>query len=141
MIVMQRLHRLWPLVVALTTLGGGPGSSGRSYTPDQLARVPINASDLNTIATLQPGVLGIRESDSTVAAFSVAGQRTTANNITLDGMSFGSGSVPQDAVRSIRVVTNAYDVARGQFSGGLIASTTRGGTNVPQASFTYGLRD
>ena len=78
---------------------------------------------------------------STATAFSVAGQRPTANNVTLDGLSYGSGSVPQDAVRSIRVVTNAYDVARGQFSGGLVASTTRGGTNVPQASFTYALRD
>src|SRR5881628_3956306 len=121
--------------------GSGPGSSERSYNPEQLARLPINASDLNTVATLQPGVLGIRESDSTATAFSVAGQRPTANNVTLDGLSYGSGSVPQDAVRSIRVVTNAYDVARGQFSGGLVASTTRGGTNVPQASFTYALRD
>src|SRR3989449_205670 len=121
--------------------GSGPGSSERSYNPEQLARLPINASDLNTVATLQPGVLGIRESDSTATAFSVAGQRPTANNVTLDGLSYGSGSVPQDAVRSIRVVTNAYDVARGQFSGGLIASTTRGGTNVSQGAFTYALRD
>src|SRR5216117_2872043 len=121
--------------------GAGPGSTARSFDPERLARLPINASDLNTVATLQPGVLGIRESDSTATAFSVAGQRPTANNITLDGLSFGSGSVPQDAVRSIRVVTNAYDVARGQFSGGLVASTTRGGTNVPQGSFTYALRD
>src|SRR6266702_5335763 len=121
--------------------GSGPGSSERNYNPEQLARLPINASDLNTVATLQPGVLGIRESDSTVTAFSVAGQRPTANNVTLDGLSYGSGSVPQDAVRSIRVVTNAYDVARGQFSGGPVASTTRSGTNVPQASFPYALRD
>src|SRR5437899_8945013 len=121
--------------------GSGPGSSERSYNPEQLARLPINASDLNTVATLQPGVLGIRESDSTATAFSVAGQRPTANSVTLDGLSYGSGSVPQDAVRSIRVVTNSYDVARAQFSGGLVASTTRGGTNVPQGSFTYALRD
>src|SRR5439155_3426715 len=65
----------------------------------------------------------------------------TANNITLDGLSFGSGSVPQDALRTTRVVTSTYDVARGQFSGGLVASTTRSGTNVPQGSFTYALRD
>src|SRR3989454_12437751 len=121
--------------------GSGPGSSERSYNPEQLARLPINASDPNTVATLQPGVLGIRESDSTAAAFSVAGQRPTANSVTLDGLSFGSASVPQDAVRSIRVVTNTYDVARGQFSGGLVASTTRSGTNIPQGSFTYALRD
>ena len=119
----------------------GPGGSDRNYNPEQLTRLPIDVSDVNTVATLQPGVLGIRGSDSTATAFSVAGQRPTANNITMDGMSFGSGSIPQDAVRSIRVITNSYDVARGQFSGGLVASTTRGGTNVPQGSFTYALRD
>ena len=119
----------------------GPGGNDRNFNPEQLARTPIDVSDVNTVAALQPGVLGIRGSDSTATAFSVAGQRPTANNITLDGMSFGLGSVPQDAVRSIRVITNSYDVARGQFSGGLVASTTRGGTNVPQGSFTYALRD
>src|SRR5207247_5614813 len=72
----------------------------------------------------------------------VTGVQTCALPIfTMDGMSFGSGSLPQDGVRSIRVITNSYDVARGQFSGGLVASTTRGGTNVPQGSFTYALRD
>ena len=39
------------------------------------------------------------------------------------------------------MVTSTYDVARGQFSGGQVASTTRSGTNVPQGSFTYNLRD
>src|SRR2546428_12875684 len=75
------------------------------------------------------------------STFSVAGQRPTANRITLDGLSFGGAMVPQDAVRSTRVVTNSYDVARGQFSGGLVASTTRSGTNVTQGAFTYNGRD
>src|SRR5207302_547618 len=77
----------------------------------------------------------------TEADFSVAGQRSTANAITLDGLSLGGGSVPQDAIRSTRVVTSSYDAARGQFSGGLVASTTRSGKNIPQGSFTYTLRD
>ena len=118
-----------------------PGSTERDLSPQLLARLPIDASDLNTLATLAPGVVGIAGTDSADAAFSVAGQRTTANDITLDGLSFGSGSVPQDAIRSTRVVTSTYDVARGQFSGGLVASTTRSGTNVPQGSYTYTLRD
>src|SRR5438128_646533 len=118
-----------------------PGSTERNLAPEVIARLPIDASDLNTLATLAPGVVGIGETDSTSAAFSVAGQRSTANNITLDGLSFGSGNVPQDALRTTRVVTSTYDVARGQFSGGLVASTTRSGTNVPQGSFTYGLHD
>ena len=119
----------------------GPGATERSLSPDQLVRLPINPSDLNAVATLTPGVVGIGANDSTATAFSVAGQRPTANSVTLDGASFGTGSVPQDAVRSTRVVTSSYDVARGQFSGGVVASTTRGGTNAPQGSYTYAVRD
>jgi Carboxypeptidase regulatory-like domain len=119
----------------------GPGATERSLSPEQLIRLPIDLSDLNAVATLTPGVVGIGANDSTATAFSVAGQRPTANSITLDGASFGTGGVPQDAVRSTRVVTSSYDVARGQFSGGVVASTTRGGTNVPQGSYTYTLRD
>src|SRR5439155_840102 len=76
-----------------------PGSTERDLSPQLLARLPIDASDLTLIATLAPGVVGIAGTDSTDAAFSVAGQRTTANDITLDGLSFGSGAVPQDAVQ------------------------------------------
>ena len=123
------------------TTAPSPGEMDRNLNPEQVARLPIDASDLNALATLVPGVVGIGETDSSSAQFSVAGQRPTANDITLDGMSFGSGSVPQDAVRSTRVVMSTFDVARGQFSGGVVASTTRSGTNVPQGSMTYTLRD
>ena len=140
-----RAESLEPVTVSASSNSrserAGPGATERNLNPEHLTRLPIDVSDVNAVATLLPGVLGIRESDSTATAFSVAGQRPTANNLTLDGLSFGSGSVPQDAVRSIRVVTSGYDVARGEFSGGLVASTTRGGTNVPQGGFTYALRD
>jgi len=119
----------------------GPGATGRDLRSEAMSRLPIAASDLSVLATLAPGVVGIAETDSTRPAFSVAGQRPTANRITLDGLSFGGVMVPQDAIRSTRVVTNTYDVARGQFSGALVASTTRSGTNVPQGAFTYNGRD
>ena len=38
-------------------------------------------------------------------------------------------------------VTAAADVSRGQFSGGQIATTTRGGTNIPQGTLTFNMRD
>src|SRR2546430_1500575 len=120
---------------------GGGGATGGALGRHEGARPPADASDLNSVATLAPGVLALGGGDTSTASFSVAGQRPTANNVTLDGMSLGSGEVPQDAVRAIRVVTNSYDVARGQFSGGLVASTTRAGTNTPQGSFTTTLRD
>src|SRR5262249_49288339 len=112
-----------------------------NLNPEYVDRLPIDASDPNVLATLAPGVVAIGATDSTASTFSVAGLRPDANNLTLDGLSAGSASVPQDAIRSTRVVTSTYDVARGEFSGGLVASTTRSGTNVPQGSFTYTLRD
>jgi hypothetical protein len=118
-----------------------PGSTERVITPDNVARLPIDANDLTALVALVPGVVALGGTDSTAAAFSVAGQRADANAVTLDGLLFGSGSVPQDAIRATRVVTSTYDVARGQFSGGLVASTTRSGTNVVQGSANYSLRD
>ncbi|MDB4910718.1 MAG: hypothetical protein JWO39_1541, partial [Gemmatimonadetes bacterium] len=118
-----------------------PGATGRTLSGDQAERLPIDASDLAALAALAPGVVPIGATDSTSTAFSVAGQRPTANNITLDGLSFGGGSIPQDAARTTRIITNTYDVARGQFSGGQVATTTKGGSNTPAGSFSYSLRD
>ncbi len=118
-----------------------PGSLERTITPEQAARLPIDPSDLNALATLAPGVVGIEGSDTSAAGFSVAGQRPTQNQMTLDGISFGAASLPSEALRATRVITNTYDVARGQFTGGEIASTTRSGTNVLQGAFGYSLRD
>ncbi|HEY0780695.1 MAG TPA: carboxypeptidase regulatory-like domain-containing protein, partial [Gemmatirosa sp.] len=119
-----------------------PGSTERLLTPDQVLRLPIeDPSDLTALAALAPGVVSIAGTDSTANSFSVAGQRTDQNNVTLDGISFGASAIPQDAVRNTRVITSTYDVARGQFSGGQIASTTRSGTNLLQGSFTEQYRN
>ena len=118
-----------------------PGSTERAIPADRAARLPIDASDLTILATLAPGVVSVTGSDTTAAGFSVAGQRPSSNSTTLDGLTFGGASVPQDAVRNTRVITNSYDVARGQFSGGQVASTTRSGTNAIQGTGNYSLRD
>ncbi len=118
-----------------------PGSTERSLNPNLINRLPVDAGDLTAFAALAPGVISVPGTDTTKASFSVAGQPANQNNITLDGLSFGAGSVPQEALRNTRVVTSTYDVARGQFTGGLVASTTRGGTNNVQGAFSYSLRD
>ena len=118
-----------------------PGSTGRTLSGEQLVRLPIDPSDPNAVALLAAGVVGISESDTTAAGFSVAGQRPDQNQITLDGLTFEDAAVPQEAVRTTRVVTSTYDVARGQFTGGLVQSTTRGGTNDRTGSVSYSLRD
>src|SRR2546425_452061 len=43
----------------------GPGAVGRSLSADQLARLPVDALDLKTVATLVPGVLALGATDST----------------------------------------------------------------------------
>ena len=70
------------------------GSQERNFGAAQLDRLPIDKGDLASIAALAPGVIGTSATDSTAATFSVGGQPTNQNQITLDGLSFGSGSVP-----------------------------------------------
>jgi hypothetical protein len=118
-----------------------PGSTERVLTPDQLARLPIDPSDLASLVSLVPGVLPIGGTDSTASAFSVAGLGPDANAVTLDGLLFGNTTVPQEGLRQTRVVTNTYDVSRGQFSGGLVSSTTRSGSNVVQGSWQAQFRN
>ncbi len=118
-----------------------PGNTERNLNPNLINRLPIDAGDLTALAALAPGVIQVPGTDTTKASFNVAGQPSNQNSITLDGLSFGAGSVPSEAVRNTRVITNTYDVARGQFTGGQVASTTKGGTNNVQGAFSYSLRD
>lgn len=104
------------------------GGTAASLPPELLQRLPVTMGDLATIASLAPGVIPTAGNDSTPNSFSVAGQPANQNNVTVDGSSFLFGSLPQDAIRSARVITNAYDVSRGQFTGGQIATTTKSGT-------------
>ncbi len=121
--------------------GPTPGATERFLGIEQLARLPIDVTDVNLLTALIPGVVPISATDSTANAFSVAGLGPDANAVTLDGVLFGNASIPQEGLRNTRVVTSTYDVSRGQFSGGLIASTTRSGSNVVQGSSGYQLRE
>ncbi|MBA3657612.1 MAG: TonB-dependent receptor, partial [Gemmatimonadaceae bacterium] len=117
------------------------GNQERNLSPLIVNRLPVDQSDLNNLAALTPGIIAVSGSDTTSASFSVAGQPANQNNITLDGLSFGSGSVPQEGVRNTRIVTATYDVSRGQFTGGQIATTTRGGSNNFQGAVNLSRRD
>lgn len=131
---------------------GETAQQGRDL-PDQLVqRLPLDNFDPTSLAALSPGVVPTAADSGDIrGGFSVAGQREALNQVTLDGGSFGgvlSGgsagsplSVPQEGVRRTQVVTNTYDVARGQFSGGQVAMTTRGGNNRLSGSISWNLRD
>lgn len=129
------------------------GSSDRTVSGEVAERLPLANADPAALATLSPGVVAVPGADSLGGTgFSVAGQPSSQNQVTLDGASFasllsgaglgGSGrGVPQEGVRGTRVVTSTYDVARGQFTGGQVEITTRSGTNDVRGSAAYRLRD
>ena len=117
------------------------GGTERGLPPAITNRLPVDAGDLAALAALVPGVIPVPGTDSTPLSFTIAGQPPDQNAITLDGLTFGAGAIPSDAVRSTRVITNTYDVARGQFTGGQVSSTTRGGTNNLAGTVTYVMRD
>ena len=110
------------------------GGNERTLLPQLVERLQANPGDLFTAATLVPGVIATAASDTSRSAFSFAAQPAVQNNITVDGMTFLFGSIPQDAVRSTRLILNAYDVSRGQFTGAQMATVTKGGTSVFQGS-------
>ncbi|MDB4908845.1 MAG: hypothetical protein JWO05_3629 [Gemmatimonadetes bacterium] len=124
--------------------GGGappPGSIERNLPPQLLERLPVLAGDFAAVATLSPGVVAVAGTDTTANGFSVAGQSASQNKVTVDGASVLFGSLPQDAIRNTKVVTNAYDVSRGQFTGGQVATTTKSGTNLFSGTANYSRRD
>jgi hypothetical protein len=127
--------------------GANSGDVERVLSGNFLNRLPLEDTDPTSLAMLAAGVVGVdADSLGLGGGVSIAGQRTTQNAVTVDGMTFEGGmdgmlGVPEEAVRATRVITSTYDVARGQFSGGMIATTTRGGTNRVQGSTGYNLRD
>ena len=110
---------------------GRPGACACRSTP----------SDLAALAALAPGVILTTGTDSTAATFSVAGQSAASNTYVVNGQTTTSSTVPQDAVRSTRVITNSYDVARGNFSGGMVSVTTKGGGNRVSGSLSSELQN
>ncbi len=96
---------------------------------------PGNFAD---VGAMQPGVERVGNDGSQL---SVAGQSPDQNHTTVDGASYGGANLPSEGVGSVAVISNTYDVAHGQFSGGQIAATTVSGTNIWGGAFSMRLDD
>lgn len=86
--------------------------------------MPIDPGDLAALAALQPGVQAGGD------GLSFHAQDPSQARTTLDGATYGSTSLPKEALGTAAVLSSTYDVSRGQFSSGLIAATTLSGTNL-----------
>lgn len=129
--------RLNPSAIALDTVRSTlavpaaekptPAERAARWSSETSEHLPVDPGSFADIAALEPGVTRVGASGS---GLSIAGQSPEQNGTTVDGATFGGGSLPTEGVRGVAVFTNSYDVARGQFSGGQIAASTISGTNL-----------
>jgi hypothetical protein len=109
--------------------GEAPADIGGSERATNSAAVTADPfADLAALAASLPGVQLIPSSDGP-SGFSVLGLTADQNVTTLNGMTFTGSSLPRDAAVSTSLVTTPYDVARGNFSGGMLAIRTEPGSN------------
>jgi hypothetical protein len=145
----------------VTIEGGSPlvnvesGSVSTVIGHDLIEKLPLNGRSFNTLLQLTPGVVIAPSSASNQGQFSMAGQRTSANNFLVDGVSAnfgvsplaslgtsGTGSaqafsalggtsslVSVEALQEFRVETSSFAPEFGHTPGGQVLLTTRGGTN------------
>lgn len=146
----------------VTVQGGAPlvntesGSVSTVVDRNFVENLPLNGRSFNTLLQLTPGVV-IAQSPTTYSPgqFSIAGQRTNANNFTVDGVSANFGVQPPgslgesgtggaqafsalggtsslvsvDALQEFRVETSSFAPEFGRSPGGQVILTTRSGTN------------
>jgi Carboxypeptidase regulatory-like domain/TonB-dependent Receptor Plug Domain len=149
------------ILETVTVTGGGPlvqtqsGSVSTVITRQFIENVPLNGRTFNTLLQLTPGVTIAPSSFGSPGQFSVAGQRTDANNFTVDGVSAnfgitagqgisasGTGGVQAfsalggtnslvsvEGLQEFRIETSSFAPEFGKTPGGQVVLTTRSGTD------------
>src|SRR6266851_1672121 len=115
--------------------------------PKQMRELPLNGRDIFQLVLLQPGVEPTPSAGPSpwqkggVGKLSVNGQRSTSNNLTIDGLdandpafnvSPGGASgvlLGVDALQEFRVFTNTFSAEYGRNTGSIIQTVTKSGTN------------
>ncbi len=102
-----------------------PGMVNKSRPAADLRRRPMEVDDVTDLSEAAGGT----RAGSEGAGISLSGQPADQTRFTLDGASLEATVIPREAVGSIAVVTNTYDVARGQFTGGNVDVRTQAAGN------------
>jgi hypothetical protein len=144
----------------ITVTGGAPllntesGSVSTVIDRRFVENLPLNGRSFNALLQLTPGVVIAATSTYNQSQFSIAGQRTSANNFLIDGVSANFGVSPQPSVgtsggstqafsalggtsslvsvedlQEFRVETSSFAPEFGRSPGGQVILTTRSGTN------------
>jgi hypothetical protein len=146
----------------ITIQGGAPlvntesGAVSTVIDRQFVENLPLNGRSFNTLLQLTPGVVIAPSTFNAPGQFSIAGQRTTSNNFSVDGVSanfgvqpglnLGGGSglgqaqafsaiggtgslVSADALEEFRIETSSFAPEFGRQPGGQVLLSTRSGTN------------
>ncbi len=116
-------------------------SLGQLVNHQAIDKLPLPNRAATSLVSLSPGVVMITsgEGAENYPVFSVAGGRARNQDFTLDGGNVTNAvgvtrpqqqtSLPLDAMEEFRVISNNYAAEYGHSTGGIIALSTRSGTN------------
>jgi hypothetical protein len=144
----------------ITVTGGAPlvntesGSVSTVIDRRFVENLPLNGRSFNALLQLTPGVVIAPTNSYNQSQFSIGGQRTSANNFLIDGVSANFGVSPQPSVgtsggstqafsalggtsslvsvedlQEFRIETSSFAPEFGRSPGGQVILTTRSGTN------------
>jgi Carboxypeptidase regulatory-like domain/TonB-dependent Receptor Plug Domain len=117
-------------------------TEGRVIGDTQVNQLPLPTRNYTQLLALSPGAISSLPNNAELgrgdADINVNGQRSTSNNVIIDGTqvnSPGTNSTPSltvpppDAIDQFIVQTSMYDASQGRNSGGNVAVVTKSGTN------------
>jgi hypothetical protein len=123
-------------------------SMGTTITSSQILAMPLNGRSYIDLLSLQPGVAPANTNTGYNDRSPASGLYTSAGNVSTDGMpefanaflvngadvnetkNMGAGLIPDaDSVAEFRLITNSFSAEYGKFTGSVMNTVTKSGTN------------
>ena len=127
---------------------------GRTVEEQTIRQLPLPTRNFQQLLTLSPGTSSSVANNTELgrgdAIISVNGQRTTSNNVRINGIdanSIGTNSTPNiavpatDSLQEFIVQTSLYDASQGRNAGGNVEAITKSGANPFHGNAYYFLRN
>jgi len=127
---------------------------GRTIEEQTIRQLPLPTRNFQQLLTLSPGTSSSVANNTELgrgdAIISVNGQRTTSNNVRINGIdanSIGTNSTPNiavpatDTLQEFIVQTSLYDASQGRNAGGNVEAITKSGGNPFHGNAYYFLRN
>src|SRR5215211_41857 len=127
---------------------------GRTIEEQTIRQLPLPTRNFQQLLTLSPGTSSSVSNNTELgrgdAIISVNGQRTTSNNVRINGIdanSIGTNSTPNiavpatDSIQEFIVQTSLYDASQGRNAGGNVEAITKSGENAFHGNAYYFLRN